>query len=232
MNADDSTQNKVVAPEEDAAPAADTTERPDEEAVGLSADEAIASSEPEVVTALDAAGSEPSDEDDAAWEEEEDDDEDDESAIGDELDGTDDPLAPAFDLDQGDVICKQTAATPERGRWRTRMESPKEFFNTEILYRFDIIEPEDRAALRGSCRVELRGQNGGSWTLKIGDELTIANNGEDEADVVLSMQQQDFMNIVNGLLNPQLALLGQKMKVEGNLRQAIALQSLFAPSQD
>jgi len=88
--------------------------------------------------------------------------------------------------------------------------------------------PEQRDELKGDYRIEVKGNKGGVWSLKVDAALEIVNRRED-ADVVVSMQQKDFIQLVNGDLNPQMAMLAQKMKVLGNLRSVATLQSLLVP---
>ena len=142
---------------------------------------------------------------------------------------SDDPLAPAYDLERGAPLDKH--AMPDRLPWRSEVRSAKEFFTTEVLYRFDIIEPADRVFMVGRYRIELRGANGGVWTLVVGEEMEVLPHKED-ADIVLIMQHRDFMQIVNGVLNPQLAILAQKVRVQGDVKRAILLQSVLAPASE
>ncbi|MCB0325889.1 MAG: SCP2 sterol-binding domain-containing protein [Bdellovibrionales bacterium] len=172
------------------------------------------------------------------------DDDDDEEADDDALDGaaetdgdteqpeelqeyeSDDPLGPGFDLD-GEPLDPQAAHLP----WQTDVASPKEFFGTELLYRFDIVEPEERQQFDGTYRIELKGAQGGVWTVTVAEQLEVVNRKED-AEIVLSMSQKDFMSLVNGKLNPQLAILAQKVKLQGDVKKALLFQALLAPSYE
>jgi putative sterol carrier protein len=46
------------------------------------------------------------------------------------------------------------------------------------------------------------------------------------------MQQKDFLDVINGILNPQLAILSQKIKVVGDVKKAVFFQSVLAPRFD
>ena len=144
----------------------------------------------------------------------------------------DDPLAGAFDLERGTPI-NPIDGYSERDNLpaRAKVKSAKEFFSTEILYRFDILEDEDRTELKGSYRLELKGYQGGVWTVSLGDALEVVNRRE-EAEIVLTMQQRDFVTLVNGQLNPQLAIFAQKMRVSGDVKKAILFQNLLCPTTD
>ncbi len=144
----------------------------------------------------------------------------------------DDPLAGAFDLERGTPL-NPLDGYQERDNLpvRAKVKSAKEFFSTEILYRFDILEDDDRADLKGSYRLELKGYQGGVWTVNLGDALEVVNRRED-AEIVLTMQQRDFVTLVNGQLNPQLAIFAQKMRVSGDVKKAILFQNLLCPTTD
>ena len=149
----------------------------------------------------------------------------------------DDPLAMPYDEFEQD-------SEPRRGRsrrggdsreggqpWRAKVQSAKEFFTTEVLYRYDLLEREERSRLATTYRIELKGNKGGVWTLTAQDELEIVNRRE-EAELVLTMQHRDFLALVNGDLNPQLAMLAQKIRVQGDYRKAVHGLSLFAPASE
>jgi hypothetical protein len=138
----------------------------------------------------------------------------------------DDPLAPAYDLERGTLLDKQQ---PGGLPWRSDVRSAKEFFNTELLYRFDILEMPQRDLITGRYRIELKGYQGGVWSIIIGDDIEVVNRKED-AEIVLVMQQRDFLLMVNGRLNPQLAILGNKMKIVGDVKKAVWFQSLLYPT--
>ncbi|MBL7662985.1 SCP2 sterol-binding domain-containing protein [bacterium] len=140
--------------------------------------------------------------------------------------GEEDPFAQEiFDLERGEPLEEdEKSCLP----WQSKVESTKEFFQSEILYRFDVLSDTLREALKGSYRIELKGNQGGIWTLNVGQQLDVVNRRE-EAEVILSMQNRDFLQIVNGELNPQLAILSQKTKITGDVRRAIDFQSLLCP---
>lgn len=141
--------------------------------------------------------------------------------------GEEDVLGGGFDLDGGRPMRERG----ERMPWKSRVENSKDFFATELLYRFDILNPEDRKEIEGRYRIELKGSKGGIWTVLVGETLEILPRKED-AEIVLSLQHRDFLPLVNGDLNPQMALLAQKLKVTGDLRKASQFMLLLTPHVD
>lgn len=142
----------------------------------------------------------------------------------------DDPLgSAAFDLDEGRPLQGELSGETRGGMpWRSRVDSAKEFFAAEILYRYDLLAPADKEKMKGNYRVELKGFRGGVWTITLGGDLVVVNRKED-ADVVLVLQQHDFLQLVNGELNPQLAILSEKIRITGDVRRAIAFELLLVP---
>ena len=136
-----------------------------------------------------------------------------------------------FELEQDDAPVRDEPSKDKRRGRRRAVQSPRDFFSEDIGYRYDLIEEPERTVLRGSYRLELKGQQGGVWTVKIGDSIEVLNRRED-ADVVLSVQQGDFMRLVNGQLNPQIAILSKKLRITGDLKQAMAFNSVICPSDD
>jgi hypothetical protein len=111
---------------------------------------------------------------------------------------------------------------------RARVASAKDFFSEEAIYRFDLLEVHQREELKGDYRVEVKGNKGGVWSVRVQEGLEIVNRRED-APTVFSVQQKDFIQLVNGDLNPQMAILAQKLRVNGDMRQVAAFQSLLIP---
>ncbi|MBP9838259.1 MAG: SCP2 sterol-binding domain-containing protein, partial [Proteobacteria bacterium] len=118
---------------------------------------------------------------------------------------------------------------PRRRRVRTNIYTAKDFFNEEIHYRFDILDDDERKELEGTYRLELKGYQGGVWSVKVGENIEIVNRRED-TEIVINMQHRDFLSLANGQLNPQLAIFAQKMKIVGDLKKAINFQLLISPT--
>ncbi|MCB0358461.1 MAG: SCP2 sterol-binding domain-containing protein [Bdellovibrionales bacterium] len=158
----------------------------------------------------------------SAGDEDHDDDDDEDHGLVSE--GEEDPLAPDFLLDDVDH-----GEAQRRPAISNRVKTPKEFFATEILYRHDILEDEARQAIAGTYRFEIRGADGGVWTLEVGEDISIQNMKAD-ADTVLSMDEDDFVRLVNGDINPQIALLAHRIRVHGSIDKAVAVQYLLSPT--
>lgn len=93
---------------------------------------------------------------------------------------------------------------------------------TSILDDF-VRELDGRAKgrIRGTARVEIVGE--GSVML---DE-TGARAGEGEADVALIAKAEVFRGILDGTQNPIMAVMGRKLKVEGNPQRALKVSDIL-----
>ena len=101
------------------------------------------------------------------------------------------------------------------------MDDPREFFET-LESRVD---PAKAAGLTASYRFEIDGS--GTWTVDVDDgKVTVTENGA-EADVTISSSSETFLKIANGEQNPTAAYMSGKLKINGDMGQAMKLQKLF-----
>jgi putative sterol carrier protein len=86
----------------------------------------------------------------------------------------------------------------------------------------------DRAGdLHATYLFELSGDGGGSWTVRVADgALGVEDGGTAEPDVTVRASADDWMAIVEGRKDPQLAFLTGKLKVKGDLQLALRLREV------
>jgi len=141
-----------------------------------------------------------------------------------------DPHAPApFNLDEDNF---QEEPVDRRRPQKSRVGSVKEFFTTEILYRYDILNDADRNAIKGDYLIELTGETSGFWNVNLDRDITITqpeNKPNNNALVTLKFDSEDFISIVNGKINSQIALVSKRVKITGDSRKASLLQNIIAP---
>ncbi|HMO17239.1 MAG TPA: SCP2 sterol-binding domain-containing protein [Oligoflexia bacterium] len=142
-----------------------------------------------------------------------------------------DPLSAAYDLEEGNIIelGKTYDDDPTTQKTRSAVTTAKEFFNQELLYRFDLLREDEREQLTGRYRIEVRGTDGGVWTLSVDKKDINIVPAKEDADLVLMVQQDDFISVVNGYINPQIALASQRIKISGDPRKASLFQNVLAP---
>lgn len=140
-----------------------------------------------------------------------------------------DPHAPpAFDLDDKDDAFGDDYEDVKSHKRKPRISSVKEFFNTEILYRYDIMEDADRDELKGDYSIEITGEDASVWTISLSRDITIKNE-KNNTPVTLRVDSNDFLSIVNGKLNCQIALVSRRVRIEGDTKKASLLQNILAP---
>jgi putative sterol carrier protein len=101
------------------------------------------------------------------------------------------------------------------------MDSPREFFET-LESRID---PAKAAGMTASYRFEIDGA--GTWTVDVDDgKVSVSENGAD-ADCTITTSSETFMKIARGEQNPTAAYMSGKLKVKGDMGQAMKLQKLF-----
>jgi putative sterol carrier protein len=107
------------------------------------------------------------------------------------------------------------------------MTTPAEFFtkkNEQIK-----ANPGALAGLKATYQFNLSGHNGGAWVIKLGTDDAGVTEGTDEAAVcVISMSDVDFVGIVSGTLNPQMAFMTGKLRVKGDMGLALKLQQVLS----
>jgi putative sterol carrier protein len=100
-------------------------------------------------------------------------------------------------------------------------ETPREFFET-LESRVD---PAKTGGLTATYRFEIDGA--GTWMVDVdGGKVSVSENGGD-ADTTISTSSETFMKIARGEQNPTVAYMSGKLKVKGDMGQALKLQALF-----
>lgn len=103
-------------------------------------------------------------------------------------------------------------------------ETPQEFFDG-LPARF---KPERAAGLEAVFQFDVSGDGGGTWHVTVADgACTVAEGPADAPGVTVAVSAEDWARIVSGSLNPQMAFLTGKLRVDGDMGLAMRLQALF-----
>jgi len=101
------------------------------------------------------------------------------------------------------------------------MDSTREFFESLETR----VDPAKAKGMTASYKFNIDGA--GSWNVDVDDgKVTVIENGG-EADTTISTWDETFMKIAKGEQNPTAAYMSGKLKVSGDLGQAMKLQKLF-----
>jgi putative sterol carrier protein len=67
----------------------------------------------------------------------------------------------------------------------------------------------------------------GKWVVDVENGNVSVREGEEDAPTTIEASEETFMKIVNGEQNPTSAFMTGKLKVHGDMGQAMKLQQLF-----
>ena len=101
------------------------------------------------------------------------------------------------------------------------MDNPREFFETLETR----VDPAKAAGLTATYLFEIDGA--GTWTVDVDDgKVSVSESGGDP-DCTISASSETFMKIARGEQNPTAAYMSGKLKIKGDMGQAMKLQKLF-----
>lgn len=87
---------------------------------------------------------------------------------------------------------------------------------------------EKAGDLNASVIFDLSGEGGGAWTVSVADgKANVAEGAADSATATIRMAASDYEAMTNGSLNPMMAFMSGKIKVEGDLNTVMKFQTLF-----
>lgn len=74
----------------------------------------------------------------------------------------------------------------------------------------------------------ITGDGGGDWNIAIANgEAKVSEGVVDSPDITLTMSDENFVNLLQGKLNGQMAFMTGKLKIKGEMGLAMKLQSVF-----
>lgn len=83
--------------------------------------------------------------------------------------------------------------------------------------------------LNATFQFDLSGEGGGDWAVTIANgQCSVVEGKSEKADVTVSMAADDFVKMISGELQPLVAFMQGKVKLQGDMNLAMKLQELFA----
>lgn len=84
------------------------------------------------------------------------------------------------------------------------------------------------SGVNATYQFDLQGDGGGTWNVKVSDGGCEVNEGAaDSANITITMAASDYLDMINGKLNPQMAFMGGKLKIKGDMSLALKMQQIF-----
>ncbi len=88
--------------------------------------------------------------------------------------------------------------------------------------------PEAAAGLNKILQLNISGDQGGTWALKIANQgCELIPGGVEKPDLTLSLADKDWLAMVEGKLNPMNAYMTGKLKAHGDIALATRIASIF-----
>ncbi len=82
--------------------------------------------------------------------------------------------------------------------------------------------------MRAVYQFELTGESGGKHHFIIDDgKLERKSGAHEKPNITITMSGSDFVDMTTGKLNPQMAFMGGKLKIAGDMGLAMKLQQVF-----
>ena len=108
------------------------------------------------------------------------------------------------------------------------VSSVQEIFEKHIPAKFQA-KPDVVQKINAIYQFNISGPGGGSWSVdctKPGGAVQAGTAPNPKCTVVAT--DADFLNIVNGKLNPQMAFMSGKLRIQGDMGLAMKLQQILA----
>lgn len=87
---------------------------------------------------------------------------------------------------------------------------------------------EAAKGLKAVYQFDLSGDGGGKWSVAIdNDKCAVSEGAAASPNITISMTAQDYLDMLSGKLNGQVAFMSGKLRISGDMGLALRMQSLF-----
>ena len=102
--------------------------------------------------------------------------------------------------------------------------TPQEIFNEMPKN----LNADAAKGMNSVIQFNLSGDNGGQWYATIKDgKAEVAQGAAPAPNMTLSMSASDYVDMIMGKLNGQMAFMSGKLKISGDMGLAMKMQNLF-----
>jgi putative sterol carrier protein len=107
---------------------------------------------------------------------------------------------------------------------KMEIQNPREFFEKVLPEKFD---PEKAEGIDIVLQLNISGDDGGNWYAIIKDkQLDIKEGVHPDPKVAIDIKSKDWVKLINGKMTGERAFLAGKLKVTGEVTDALALKQL------
>jgi len=105
--------------------------------------------------------------------------------------------------------------------------TPKMYFEEKIAKKL-AEKPEISKQVNAIYEFNIDGDGGGIWTVDLTKEPGVVTAGSGgAAKCIVSAKSPDFLNIIAGKMNPQMAFMSGKLKIKGDMGLAMKLTKVI-----
>lgn len=106
------------------------------------------------------------------------------------------------------------------------VENVAQFFETNLPERLTG-NPQLAEQVGAIYKFVVEGDGGGTWRVDLTSAPGAVTAGDGEANCTIALQTQDLLDVLNGVLNAQMAFMGGKLRIEGDMALALKLGALL-----
>ena len=104
--------------------------------------------------------------------------------------------------------------------------TPKEIFEQKLTASID---KEKAEKIGGTFQFMITGDDGGEWNIDLTKDADWVQGGTmDDPKCTVTVSDADWVAIIDGSLNAQMAFMSGKLKVAGDMSLALKLQTLLS----
>ncbi len=106
------------------------------------------------------------------------------------------------------------------------VSSVKEVFESHLPNRLQS-KADVVSKINSTYKFVITGDEGGTWVVDLTQPGGVVQSGEGDAKCTVTVSSKDFIQLINGKLNPQMAFMMGKLKVAGDMGLALKLGALL-----
>jgi len=92
----------------------------------------------------------------------------------------------------------------------------------------DKVNKEKIQGMNCIYQFDITGDDGGTWNIAIANgNAAVASGAAENPSITITMESSNFINLLQGKLNGQMAFMTGKLKIKGDMALALKLQSIF-----
>jgi putative sterol carrier protein len=90
------------------------------------------------------------------------------------------------------------------------------------------LNPDAAVGMNSVIQFKLTGDGGGDYSVEIKDgKATVSQGTHPSPNMTMTLSAQDYVDLIAGKLNGQMAFMSGKLKIAGDMGLAMKMQTLF-----